>query len=354
MKKNSGWTPSVTMIIRELESLGRGPKHKENFEDQWGGSRGEEFLKIYGPEDGGIGDPEMIAPDDGAGVRENKGMRLNRAKKRKREEERKEKEREAERERVLADRERDKLRKHEEEVRTRREREEKELEKAKRERIVAITLAKEKEEKEKAAKDRAAAKERENAAAKAASSKPTRSASISTTKTATTTDEDEVMLDVEAEPLPPPVPIKPRLGRPPKHPPAASPPSSGEKRKRALSTTAITVPSLAESRTKRGESAVAPPPTTVSLAVGRKRANSTAGPKPTHKTTKPSNAKKKGLMAGNSRRRGGGTPGTDGAGDWVDDDEDEDLNKYCLCDEVSRGTMVLCDNEQVGPAATPS
>ena len=373
MKKNSGWTPSVTMIIRELESLGRGPKHKEKYEDQWGGSRGEEFLKIYGPEDGGTGDPEMIAPDDGAGVRENKGMRLNRAKKRKREEERKEKEREAERERVLADRERDKLRKQEEELRERREREEKEkeLEEAEREKAAAIALAKEKqerqerqerqekqekqerqekEEKEEAAKEKAAAKERENAAANAVSSKSTRSASISTTKTVVTADEDEAMPDVEVE-LPPPPPPKPRLGRPPKHLPAASPPSSGEKRKRALSTTAIPVLSLAESRVKRGESAVAPPPATVSLAVGRKRANSTAGAKPTQKATKP--AKKKGLVAGNSRKRGADTPGTDGAGEWVDDDEDEDLNKYCLCDEVSRGTMVLCDNEQVKLCCPP-
>ncbi|PWW73555.1 hypothetical protein C7212DRAFT_284731 [Tuber magnatum] len=392
MKKNSGWTPSVTMIIRELETLGRGPKHKEKYEDQWGGGRGDEFLKIYGPEDGGIGDPEKIAPDDGAGVRENKGMKLNRAKKRKREEERKEKEKELEREKLEAKIEEEKLRlklEHEEAKMKREVQEEMEraAELAKRERekakaeeeaatAAAAASANEKREKEKAAmeeraKASAALREQEKAAAAAAAASEarvpqpiTRSSSFSSAGPSSSEspssgeDEDSEMPDAVSEertasppiPAPPPPRPKPRLGRPPKNPKppkpstSDSPPGSGEKRKRALSTvTAILpTPSLAESRTKRATSAAAPPTGTVSLAVGRKRSN-VAGPKP-NKPTKPVVSKKKGLVAGNNRRRVD-VQDLDGTGEWVDE-EDEDLKTYCLCDEVSHGFMVQCDNEQ--------
>ncbi|CUS11139.1 unnamed protein product [Tuber aestivum] len=390
MKKNSGWTPSVTMIIRELETLGRGPKHKEKYEDQWGGRRGDEFLKIYGPEDGGIGDPEKIAPDDGAGVRENKGMKLNRAKKRKREEERKEKEKELEREKLEAKIEEERLRlalelevRMKKEIQEEKERAElakREREKAKAEEEAAIAAAaasaKEKREKEKAAmeekaKASAALKEQERAAAAAAAASEPRvpqpitrsssfsspgSSSTSPASTSTGGDEDSEMPDAVSEertaspPIPPPPPPKPRLGRPPKNPKPSipsssdSPPSSGEKRKRALSTvmTVLPTPSLAESRTKRGTSAAAPPTGTVSLAVGRKRSNVT-GPKP-NKPAKPGVGRKKGLVAGNSRRRVD-VQDADGAEEWVDE-EDEDSKTYCLCDEVSHGFMVLCDNEQ--------
>lgn len=84
MKKNSGWTPSVTMIIRELESLGRGPKNRHKFEQQWK----DQPEKFVGPEDGGIGNPSTIPPPDPNTGPDNKGMKLNRLKKRKREEER--------------------------------------------------------------------------------------------------------------------------------------------------------------------------------------------------------------------------------------------------------------------------
>ncbi|CAZ82004.1 unnamed protein product [Tuber melanosporum] len=390
MKKNSGWTPSVTMIIRELETLGRGPKHKEKYEDQWGGSRGDEFLKIYGPEDGGIGDPEKIAPDDGAGVRENKGMKLNRAKKRKREEEKKEKAKELEREKLEAkieEEEKLRLKLEYEEAKIKREaQEEKErVELANRERerakaeeeaatAAAAALEKERREKEEAAmeekaKASAALREQEEAAAaEARVPQPiTRSSSISSAASSSTPsesptsreDEDSEMPDAVSEerpvsppiPVPPPPPPKPRLGRPPKNPkplkPSSSdsPPSSGEKRKRAPSTvtTILPTPSLAESRAKRGTSVAAPPTGTVSLAVGRKRSN-VAGPKP-NKPMKPSVGKKKGLVAGNNNRKRVDVQDTDGTGEWVDE-EDEDLKTYCLCDEVSHGFMVQCDNEQ--------
>lgn len=367
MKKNSGWTPSVTMIIRELESLGRGPKHKDNFLDQREGNLGEDFLKIYGPEDGGIGDPEKIAPDDGAGVRENKGMRLNRAKKRKREEERKEKEREAEKERREAEHEKERARlKVEEELRKERERldrlarEKVEKERAAREakevaaREAAAVAAREKAEKDRLAKEareekareKVAKKEQERAAAAAAAtSRKTRSASISTTNTTathtTTTneDEDEEMPDADAPPPPPR-----RLGRPPKNP-AATGFKPGHKR------AASTVPATTDTkRSKRGTSAIAPPP----LPAGRKRASSTTAlPKPGNRVTKAAAAsRKKGLFAGRRRAAAEGRVKEEeegegaGEGEWVDEDE-EDLNRYCLCDEVSRGTMVACENPQV-------
>jgi len=89
MKKNAEWTPSATMIARELESFKRGPINKDNFRDQWVGKP----KVVIVPEDGGIGDPQKLLPDGGEVARENKGMRLNRAKKRKREEEERERER---------------------------------------------------------------------------------------------------------------------------------------------------------------------------------------------------------------------------------------------------------------------
>lgn len=374
MKKNAGWTPSVTMIIRELESLGRGPKHKDNFLDQREGNLGEDFLKIYGPEDGGIGDPEKIAPDDGAGVRENKGMRLNRAKKRKREEERKEKEREVEKERREAEHERERARlKAEEEVRKEIERlarEKAEKERAAREakeaaaREAAAAAAREKAEKdrlarearEEKAREKAVKKEQERvAAAAAATSRKTRSASISTTNTTVTThtttndDEDEEMPDAD-DPPPPPR----RLGRPPKNP-AAIAAAAAAAFKPGHKRAASTVPAAAATdtkRSKRGASVTAPPP----LPVGRKRASSATGlPKPSNRVTKAAAAsRKKGLFAG--RKRAAAATGgkikeeeeeeTAGEGEWVDEDE-EDLNRYCLCDEVSRGTMVACENPQV-------
>lgn len=382
MKKNSGWTPSVTMIIRELESLGRGPKHKDNFLDQSEGRLGEDFLKIYGPEDGGIGDPEKIAPDDGAGVRENKGMRLNRAKKRKREEERKEKEREAERERKEAEQERERQRREiEEAVRAEKERIAREArEKAERERVAreareareaaaaaaAAAAAKEKAEKERLAKEareektrekareKAAAKERERAAAAAAASnRKTRSASISTnttntTSTATTTntneDEDEDMPDADAEPAPPPPPR--RLGRPPKNPPPFKP-----GHKRAASSIPAGTAATDTKRSKRGTPAAAPPPPPT--PAGRK---ATGVSKLNNRVTKAgatttAAGRKKGLIAGRRKTAVGKNEAVEGTGkegaeeEW--EDEDEDLNRYCLCDEVSRGTMVACENPQV-------
>lgn len=336
MKKNAGWTPSVTMIIRELESLGRGPKHKDMFTDQTEGRLGEDFLKIYGPEDGGIGDPEKIAPDDGEGVRENKGMRLNRAKKRKREEEKREKEREAERERQEREVEAENVRKAEEEERKEKERLMREAreraarEAAEREAAVAAALERERlareerEEKlrEEKAREKAAVKEKERAAAiVAASNRKMRSASISTGTTASTStttasveassteDADEDMPDVDAG-APPPR----RLGRPPKNPPTFKP---GHKRAASTTTPAGADPK----RSKRDLAAPAP-------------------------AAAPTAAKKKGLM-GRGRKKPT-TPGDDEGAEeeWVDDDE-EDLNKYCLCNEVSRGTMVACENPQV-------
>ncbi|KAF8544593.1 hypothetical protein BDD12DRAFT_480187 [Trichophaea hybrida] len=50
-KKSYTWVPSVGMIIRELESLGRGPSNKHLFRQQWEGKRDV----IIGPEKGGIG-----------------------------------------------------------------------------------------------------------------------------------------------------------------------------------------------------------------------------------------------------------------------------------------------------------
>ncbi|KAI5847783.1 hypothetical protein DFP73DRAFT_592629 [Morchella snyderi] len=338
MKKNAGWTPSVTMIIRELESLGRGPKHKDMFTDQTEGRLGDDFLKIYGPEDGGIGDPEKIAPDDGEGVRENKGMRLNRAKKRKREEERREKEREAERERERQEREveAENVRKAEEEERKEKERLMREAreraarEAAEREAAVAAAAAVERERlareareeklREEKAREKAAVKEKERAAAiVAASNRKMRSASISTGTTASTStttasveassteDADEDMPDVDAD-APPPR----RLGRPPKNPPTFKP---GHKRAASTTTPAGADPK----RSKRDLAAPAP------------AAASTT-------------ARKKGLMGRGTRKK----PTTlgDEEGEWVDDDDEEDLNRYCLCDEVSRGTMVACENSQ--------
>ncbi|KAH8153225.1 uncharacterized protein LAJ45_02812 [Morchella importuna] len=336
MKKNAGWTPSVTMIIRELESLGRGPKHKDMFTDQTEGHLGEDFLKIYGPEDGGIGDPEKIAPDDGEGVRENKGMRLNRAKKRKREEERKEKEREAERERQEREAEAENVRKAEEEERKEKERLMREAreraarEAAEREAAAAAAVERERlarearEEKlrEEKAREKAAVKEKERAAAiVAASSRKMRSASISTGTTASTStttasveassteDADEDMPDVDAD-----APLPRRLGRPPKNPPTFKP---GHKRAASTTTPAGADPK----RSKRDLAAPAP-------------------------AAAPTTARKKGLM-GRGTRKKPTTPGDEEGAEeeWVDDDE-EDLNRYCLCDEVSRGTMVACENSQ--------
>lgn len=343
MKKNAGWTPSVTMIIRELETLGRGPKHKDLFTDQTEGRLGEDFLKIYGPEDGGIGDPEKIAPDDGEGVRENKGMRLNRAKKRKREEERKEKEREErERERQVAE-EAENARKAEEERKEKerlakeaRERERAIREAAEREAAAAAAAEKERlarearEEKlreEKAqekAREKAAVKEKERVAAiMAARSRIMRSTSISTGATDSTTtttasveassieDVDEDMPDVDAD-APPPR----RLGRPPKN----TLPTFKPGHKRAASTT--TPAGVDPKRSKRDLAVPAP-------------------------AAAPTTARKRGLV-GRGTRKKPTTPG-DGEGaeeDWVDEEEEEDLNKYCLCDDVSRGTMVACENSQ--------
>ncbi|KAI5814695.1 hypothetical protein BZA77DRAFT_317848 [Pyronema omphalodes] len=82
MKKNATWTPSAAMIFRELESLGRGIRNKNNFRDQWEG-KPEQIIE---PEDGGFGDPRQVSIDDNGTLVVNKGMQLNMHKKRKRQE----------------------------------------------------------------------------------------------------------------------------------------------------------------------------------------------------------------------------------------------------------------------------
>lgn len=85
MKKNSTWTPSTAMILKELESLGRGPKFKEQYKHQWMGKQPE----LIPPEQGGIGDIAIEAiKKDNVVTGLNRGHMLAMAKKRKKERER--------------------------------------------------------------------------------------------------------------------------------------------------------------------------------------------------------------------------------------------------------------------------
>ena len=73
MKKNTQWTPSSTMILRELESLGRGIANKDKFLHQ---IESEDYPHCS-PEDGGIG---SLATENNLHTTENRGMKLNAAK----------------------------------------------------------------------------------------------------------------------------------------------------------------------------------------------------------------------------------------------------------------------------------
>lgn len=75
MKKNTQWTPSSTMILRELESLGRGIANKDKFMHQ---IESGEYPHCT-PEDGGIG---SLATESNLMTTENRGMKLNAAKRR--------------------------------------------------------------------------------------------------------------------------------------------------------------------------------------------------------------------------------------------------------------------------------
>ncbi|KAF8472039.1 hypothetical protein BDZ91DRAFT_717072 [Kalaharituber pfeilii] len=75
MKKNTQWTPSSTMILRELESLGRGIAHKDKYMHQI--ESGE--YPHCSPEEGGIG---SLATESNLFSTENRGMKLNAAKRR--------------------------------------------------------------------------------------------------------------------------------------------------------------------------------------------------------------------------------------------------------------------------------
>lgn len=75
MKKNTQWTPSTTMILRELESLGRGIANKYKYTHQ---VESGEFPHCS-PEEGGIG---SLATESSLSTTENRGMKLNAAKRR--------------------------------------------------------------------------------------------------------------------------------------------------------------------------------------------------------------------------------------------------------------------------------
>lgn len=75
MKKNTQWTPSSTMILRELESLGRGIANKDKYLHQI--ESGD--YPHCSPEDGGIG---SLATESNLMTTENRGMKLNAAKRR--------------------------------------------------------------------------------------------------------------------------------------------------------------------------------------------------------------------------------------------------------------------------------
>ncbi|KAI5804494.1 hypothetical protein EDC01DRAFT_779361 [Geopyxis carbonaria] len=435
MKKNSGWTPSVTMIVRELETLGRGPNNKEDFRHQWEGKD----EGVIGPDDGGIGDPGKILPDDGAGARENKGMRLNRAKKRKREEEKMERAREAERlgldpeeeerkaEAEEAERHRQiqqqKRRKKKEEdaeaaakERAEREaiekaeREQEALEKRLREEAEAAAVAKAKAEAEAAAakkekerqekerleqerleKERLAkekkAKEKAEKAAKAEAEKAEKAAAAAAAALAKALEEeaaaaaaaakakaeaDELAAAQAAIIAAAASPKKTRsaatkaaaqaaaamdeddsdvLSSPPASPPSPEPRrpsrlSSAKPRPPPLIPRAASLAPQIPIRPKRGSVATStpPPPQTPATTTTRKRSSSAAS------TRQPAAKKPKrsgGTAAGPSARKRGQPGGrkAKGPAGAAGEEEEEDLNKYCLCNEVSEGTMVACEND---------
>lgn len=338
MKKNSAWTPSVTMIVRELEALGRGPNNKDLFRDQWE-EKGESYI---GPEQGGIGDPHKILPDDASGSRENKGMRLNRAKKRKREEEKKERAREAERsgidpienERRVQEEEKErqqkeqqakrKKKKEEEEARLAKEKAESEAheaaqrEKHEREAAQAAAQAAAAQAAQAAAAAAAAQAERETherearekaAAQKAAAAAAAEAAAAASAPSAPLDSDDDLSDVPDIDPPPPKRTSKRNSVRPPSRPPR----STSLKRASAV--------------------ASSPPPPKRSASITP--AHSLSGKKPAGK--RPS-----GSGGGRRRKRGAG-------GDVVNagDESEEDLNLYCVCDQVSRGTMVACENDEV-------
>jgi hypothetical protein len=393
MKKNAAWTPSITMIVRELELLGRGPNNRGSFREQWEGK--DEI--IIGPEEGGIGDPQKILPDETTGSRENKGIKLNRAKKRKREEEKKERALEAERlgldpveeeKKYLAEEERqrkEQLLKRRKKKEEEQEEEEEEEETAKVdeedvEREAAEKTAQEEVQGERASAEAAAAaqaneeaetrakkaeahakaeaeaeeaakvsqeraeQERQEKAAKEKAAEDARiSAEASAAETAAAKKSNPPESDDELSDVPdleePPVinteaPPKPRnrASKRTSARPASRPP-------RAISATP---------RPKRGvaNAPVPSPPPAAGMAT-RKRSQSITPARSAASTKasagkKPSTAKRP--AAGTRRRKRGG-----GGGETVDTNEeaDEDLNKYCLCNEISRGTMVACENDDV-------
>ncbi|KAA8894245.1 hypothetical protein FN846DRAFT_895250 [Sphaerosporella brunnea] len=437
MKKNSAWTPSVTMIVRELEALGRGPNNRGRFREQWEGKE-EVFI---GPEEGGIGDPQKILPDDSAGARENKGMRLNRAKKRKREEEKKERAREAERsgldpvenERKHQEEEQERQRKENQAKRRKKKEEEEETAQATKEHadteaadrvaqeeeadredtlaeaaaldqtkqeVTAVRneefeteveveveaeaktepelepelkpepevedgagaetqaeaeakeaakekaeqehqeqasrekVAKEKAAKEKAAKEKAAIEDSKiiTEAEPTAAAKPNPAESDDELSDVPDIEEPSAILNSnigEAPSKPPNRASKRTSVRPPSRPPRGISATPRPKRNAAIS---------------HAPTAASPPPTAVTT---RKRSQSVTPARSATSTKasagkKPANSKRP--TAGARRRKRGG-----GGGETVDTNEeaDEDLNKYCLCDEISRGTMVACENEDV-------
>jgi hypothetical protein len=468
MKKNTSWTPSVTMIVRELENLGRGPNNKHKFRTQWDGLEEQIFL---GPEEGGIGDPQKLVADDGIGVRENKGMRLNRAKKRKREGPNIERDLEAKRCRLNPVEQEQKRREDQKGCRGKKKEEtqgtksraknqierdyspitesaaaaesaarEKEEQKAAEKAAVAAAAAaaaaeekerQENEERQKAAAAAAAAaeekaraeaeakaaevkaaevkaaeaeaakekeeKERQEKLAKetaekaaqekttkpspdkaAAKESPTKSKQEETPITKGSSKENLTSSPMKQQSGPtnvpstlplvesdddlsdvPDVPALPALSddvpsttittrfqrtqtkhnstRPASHPP---PPPKPEKRTRATSTLPLTP--LVSRAKRKAQAASSPLP--MSVPTGNKRSMSA-----TVQKSKSSSRKTTGGSArkpGKKKRAAPTTTASAGGGGETEEDE-EDLNTYCMCDEVSRGFMVACENDDV-------
>ncbi|TGZ82123.1 hypothetical protein EX30DRAFT_394990 [Ascodesmis nigricans] len=405
MKKNAGWTPSITMIVRELELLGRGPNHMENFREQW---EGKEWVNVP-PEEGGLGDPTQLIPEH-AGGRENKGMRLNQAKKRKREEERAERAQKAimngldpEEEERKAKHEESERQRQQQQLKRKKKREEEEaakraaeeatakleaLQRAEREKedlAAQVRLAnearmkaeaeaaelrrkfeeqqREMELKEKQKADaEAAEREKARIAAETAASsagKKTRSARTATPKTIAKDsikpphngdDDDNSELSDVPDTL---LDLLPGS-------------STTRNTSRNIKSTSRPTPQT-PARSKRNSSTTGtahPPPTTTSpqpaAPSSRKRSVSVAdsGSKASAAKPKSSSTARRGTAAGPSaKRRGqlGGGRGKQGGIEAVEpipetgtdgnNEEEEDLNKYCLCNEVSRGTMVACEND---------
>lgn len=410
MKKNAGWTPSVTMIVRELELLGRGPNNMDAFREQW---EGKDWV-IVDPEEGGIGDPTKILPDIEG--RENKGMRLNQAKKRKREEEKAERYREAERQgldpeeeerkieaaeqdrqRQLAQQKRKKKREEEEAARLRdiREKSEREaLERAEQERAIleqklreadearikaeteaaeAKKLAEEeRKERERLEKEKAemevAAAERERIAAEQQQRLLEAPSSAKRAKEEpVNSDDDDELSDVpselpdlratsrratsksspaatnKAQPAPGPTPRPKRASTKEQTPaPVTTPPPPATIRKSSVAAPSTT-------GTTQEPATIKKPPKTAAATAARKAAaaNRARSKGPNGRVRKTKNT----VTTSSDATVAGAADGNGTAGEPVlGEEEEEDLNKYCLCDEVSQGMMVACENEDVSDA----